>query len=119
MSKYFIFSYSFAAPFFSDSETSYVKADSPQQALEKYAKNYKHPAGLFSAACYASADAYHKKPNKPLAKWLCNHQIEIERLTKHLGAYSYRGIAPGKFEIDGKVHNVNKPRAGRVITKKD
>lgn len=112
--EYFICANSFAAPFFSDDSTDYVDAPSPKLALEKFASEYDHPAGLYAAVCYDSADAFHKG-REPLAKWLCNHEIEKTRLTKDLGSYSYRGDGPGRFEIDGVLHTVENPKAGRVI----
>jgi hypothetical protein len=112
--EYFILANSFAAPFVSDQSISYIEADTPADALTTFATKYAHPAGLFSAACYESADDYHKSLS-PLAMWLCNHEIERSRLTANLGCFSYLGHAPGKFEIDGKLHEVENPKAGRVI----
>jgi hypothetical protein len=114
MAKYFIKSVSFAAPFFSDEDTTFVHADTPQEALELYAARYKHPAGLYAAHCYESADAYHEH-KAPLAKWLCNHEIEKAALTASRGSYSYLGHAPGDFEIDGERHKIANPKQGRVI----
>lgn len=114
MAEYFIISRSFAAPFFSDESTGFVAAETPEAALEAYAASYPHPCGLYSAAAYASADAYHKNEN-PLRRWLCNHEIEKERITRELGAYSYLGHQPGDFEIDGVRHHVESPKQGRVV----
>jgi len=55
------------------------------------------------------------KREKPLAKWLCNHEIEKMRLTADKGAYSYFGHEPGHFDIDGKRHVVENPKEGRVV----
>ena len=115
MKEYFIISNSFAAPFFSDQGTHYVKGKSPESALKKLAKDYSHPCGLFAAAVYESADDYHKNKT-PLAKWICNQEAEKQRLTKDLGCYSYLGIGPGVFEIDGKRHTVSNPKEGRVYS---
>ncbi len=112
--EFFIVANSFAAPFFSDMTTDFQKATSPGKALEEFAKRYKHPAGLFAAGVYASAEDYHKG-EKPLAKWVCNHEIEKERLTKDKGSYSYFGHGPGDFEINGVRHHVDSPKSGRVI----
>ena len=38
-----------AAPFFSDTDSGFIEARNPMEALVKVVKNYKHPAGLFSA----------------------------------------------------------------------
>jgi len=114
MTEYFIRANSFAAPFFSDDSTEYVEAETPTVALEKFAKNYKHPAGLYAAVLYASADDYHKG-NKPLLKWLCNHEIEKMRLTKDLGSFTFLGKGPGKFEINNTLHVVPDPKSGQII----
>lgn len=112
--EYFILANSFAAPFFSDTSTSFESADTPEKALEQFAKNYKHPAGLFAAVCYESADAYHKdKP--PLAEWLSNHAIEKEKIMEKTGGISYLGHGPGDFEINGKRYHVENPKEGRVV----
>lgn len=69
MIEYFIRANSFAAPFFSDVSSDFETADTPKAALEAFAARYKHPCGLYAAACYASADAYHKG-DEALAMWL-------------------------------------------------
>ncbi len=61
MTEFFVWSNSFAAPFFSDSDTRFVQAESAAAALDKARAEYRHPAGLFAMNVYASADAYHKK----------------------------------------------------------
>lgn len=104
MKEYFIYAQSFAAPFFSDSSTDFVKAETPNEALEIFAKEYRHPTGLYSAGFFESSDDYHKGKS-PIARWLCNHEIEKQKLTGD-GSYSYRGNAPGDFEINGKRHIV-------------
>lgn len=38
-----------SAPFFSDTDDGFVKADDAMSALKDVVKNYKHPCGLFSA----------------------------------------------------------------------
>ena len=60
MAEYFVVANSFAAPLISDQSTEYVQGESPADALERFAAEYKHPAGLYAAALYESADAYHK-----------------------------------------------------------
>ncbi len=113
MREYFIVANSFAAPFFSDQSTDYVKAATPEDALKAFASDYKHPCGLYAAVVYESADAYHKNKSY-LSRWLCNHEIEKQRLTKNLGGYSCLGHEPGKFEINGELHTVKNPKQGRV-----
>ncbi len=113
MKEYFIMANSFAASFFSDQSDAYVKAPSPEKALEKFAENYKHPAGLYAAACYSSADA-ERKGKKPLARWMCNHEQEKQKLTTG-NCYSYLGNAPGDFEIDGKRVIVPNPKGGSIV----
>ena len=114
MTEFYIETNSFAAPFFSDSGHVYIVADTAKQALEIAALEYKHPAGLYSAAAYSSADAKNKG-EKPLAMWLCNHEAEKQRLTKDLGCFSYLGHGIGDFEINGVRHKVEKPRKGHVV----
>ncbi len=41
---------SFAAPFFSDSDSGFIEAENPDIALSKVIANYKHPMGLFGVA---------------------------------------------------------------------
>ena len=101
MTEYVIHANSFAAPFFSDTSTCFVEAESPKAALERFAAEYTHPCGLFSAVCHRSADAFHKG-EKPLAQWQSNHVKAQKKATEGLGGYTYQGHAPGDFEIDGK-----------------
>jgi hypothetical protein len=115
MTEYYIVAQSFAAPFFSDTSTHWIVAECAEHAINKLRDQYKHPAGLFAALCYLDANAQ-SKGEKPLAKWLCNHEAEKERLTKDLGSYSYRGEGPGKFQIDGEWHTVENPKGGRFVT---
>lgn len=111
--EFFIHAGSFAAPFVSDTSTSYVEAESPGAALEKFAAGYSHPAGLYAALCYASADAYHKGAD-PLATWLCNHEIAKREATAGKSTYSHMGHGPGDFEVDHQRVTVADPKAGRV-----
>lgn len=111
---YFVVTNSFAAPFCSDTGTGFVDADTPEQALYQAAATYTHPARLYAALAYTDANAYHRG-EKPLAKWLCNHEIEKERTTGGQPAYMYRSNGPGDFEIDNKRHVVADPLGGRVV----
>ena len=114
MTEYFIMTNSFAAPFFSDTNSCYREAETPEQALEQEAAEYSHPSGLFSAVAYSSADA-RNKGEKPLARWLCNHAQAEQEITKDLKGYSYLGHAPGKFEINGELHEVPDPKGGSIV----
>jgi hypothetical protein len=113
MPEFFVLTNSFAAPMFSDTDSQYVEAADPALALERAAATYGHPAGLYSAACYASADAYHKGA-PPLAEWLCNHEQEKQRRTAGQGSYSYFGHGPGDFEVNGEHVVVADPKGGSV-----
>jgi hypothetical protein len=69
LTEYFVITNSNAAPFFSDTDEKFIKAVSPEDALEKTRKTYSHPCGLFAAGVYQDANAYHKG-SKPLVTWL-------------------------------------------------
>lgn len=114
MSEFYIETNSFAAPFFSDAGHKYVTANTAADALKMAADTYTHPAGLYSAAAYSSADAKNKG-EKPLAQWLCNHEAEKQRLTADISGYSYFGHGVGDFEINGVRHKVKNPREGTVV----
>jgi hypothetical protein len=108
--EYFVFANSFAAPFVSDSSTDFVQADAPLDALKKFVADYKHPAGLYFAALFASSDDYHKG-RTPLAKWTCNHEIKLAEMRKK-GACAFLSEKPGLIQIDGKKIEVEKPKDG-------
>jgi len=109
--EYFVFANSFAAPFVSDSSESYVSGASAIEALERFVANYKHPARLYFAAIWRSADDYHK--SKPaLAKWTCNHELELQRLTKGQAVVAYRSGKPGNMEVNQELHTVKHPFDG-------
>jgi hypothetical protein len=113
MNEYFIIANSFAAPFVSDTSEGYETGNNAKEALRKYVEKYTHPAGLYSARCYASADDYHK--GKPfLAEYLSNHERALQKATKNKGSYSYMGNGAGDFEIDHKRIKVENPREGRI-----
>lgn len=67
--QYFIVAQSGAAPLVSDESTGFVWGRSAALALVDFAGTYTHPAGLYAAAVYLNADAYHKGA-KPLARWM-------------------------------------------------
>lgn len=114
MAEYFVVANSFAAPFVSDKWETFAKGETPEDALTAFATDCEHPAGLYSAALYADANAYHKN-EKPLARWLCNHEAEMQAITKDKGSYSYLGHGPGDFEIDGERYHVDDPKGGRLV----
>lgn len=114
MRNYYIESNSFAASFFSDNSFKYVQAQDSRTALEIYVKEYDHPAGLYSAAVWESADAKNLGA-RALFQWLSNHAIKLAELTDHLGAYTYLGHGPGDFEINNVRHTVDDPKGGRII----
>jgi hypothetical protein len=107
--EYFIFANSFAAPFFSDTSHDFQEAPTPKAALQIFAGRYSHPCGLYAAACYESAEAYHKG-TQPLARWLSNHAAKIE----HAKPTSILSEGPGKIKLDGKWTTVEDPKGGRV-----
>lgn len=114
MNEYFVVAKSFAAPFVSDTSESFTQGETPETALTAFAESYNHPAGLYAAALYADFNAYHKGDD-PLARWLCNHEIEKRRITKPLGSYSYLGHGPGDFEIDRVRYKVENPKGGALV----
>lgn len=108
MTEWFIVANSFAAPFCSDQSTGFVAATNPRAALLQFAAAYRHPAGLYAADCFASADGYHKGA-KPLARWLSNHAAAVAKAT------CVRSDEPGHLEIDGKRVIVSNPKDGTVL----
>lgn len=68
MPEFFIVANSNAAPFCSDQSTHYVEGPSPDAALVDFAADYSHPCGLYNAAAYYSADAFHKS-ERPASRW--------------------------------------------------
>jgi hypothetical protein len=115
MAEYFVVTNSFAAPFFSDTDTQFVEAESAEAALLKVAATYKHPAGLYAADAYGNANEFHHN-TEPMARWLCNHEIEKRSITASMNGYSYLGHAPGSFDINGQRHDIPNPKEGRIWT---
>lgn len=113
MAEYFIVANSFAAPFVSDKWEVFVSGESPEEALTTFAAGCGHPAGLYAAEIYADANSYHKS-DKPLARWLSNHEAALREATKDRAAYSYMGHGPGQFEVDGKPYHVDDPKGGSL-----
>jgi hypothetical protein len=98
----------------SDQSTKFVDAESPKDALEQFAESYSHPCGLYSAACYESADSYHKD-GPILAMWLSNAELERRKATEGKGCYTMKGNSPDSFEVDGEVFTVTNPKDGMVV----
>jgi len=115
---YFVVAVSFAAPFFSDTSKGFVQEEAnrmvPEDALRHYAANYTHPCGLYAAALYADANAYHRG-EQPLARWLSNHEQAKRTATEGKKGYSYFGHGPGDFEIDGERINIQHPKEGGLV----
>jgi hypothetical protein len=66
--EYFVVMNSNAAPICSDTSSRFVLARTPAEALATACMEYKHPAGLYSAAVYRDANA--KEKGEPiLAEW--------------------------------------------------
>ena len=107
MAEYFIVANSFAAPFLSDTSHEFETGPDARAALESFAKRYKHPCGLYAAAAYESAEAYHKG-GKILARWLSNHAREIEKRKPT----SICSEGPGLVKMDGKMVTITDPKAG-------
>lgn len=122
MKEYFVVANSFAAPFFSDEEEGYIKGKSPRDAMQKFVKKYSHPCGLYSAVLFTNADAFHKN-KKPLCKYLCNLELEKQRLTKNLKGFSFKHESISKdlsvIEIDYKKHSIRNPRGGKILVAKE
>ena len=114
MPEFLICANSFAAPFVSDSSEKFVVAETPEEALELFAESYTHPCGLFAAIAFRDANAK-VKGEPPLAKWLCNQELAKLKATTRMGSYSYLGIKPGVFEIDGERITVENPKKGHVV----
>jgi hypothetical protein len=90
MKEYFIVATSFAAPFFSDTSKEYHKGSDPEQVLNTFARLYSHPARLFAAYLYPSADAF-QKGKKATLTWLSKAAIaqmqgkEVKKKDKYEG----------------------------------
>lgn len=115
MPEFFITARSFAAPFVSDESESYVEAETPEEALARFAIDYSHPCGLYAAEAWPSADDYHKG-GKHLAQWLSNHERAKQKVTEGQSGYNYLGNGPGEFEINGAKVTVENPRDGSVMS---
>ena len=113
MPEYFIVTNSFAAPFFSDTDTFFEIAEGPNTALEQVVAHYKHPAGLYAAIAYQNSDAYHKG-EKPIARWLCNEARAIQDLTKDSEGYSLYKSELGVVKINGTTHTIENPLEGSL-----
>ena len=118
MSEYFVVGTTFAAPFVSERIEKFVKATSPEKALQSISEKLKDSCGLYAACAYSSADDFHKG-KKELAWWLCNHEIEKRKIEIETGASRYRDHGPGDFELDGKRYKVKNPLGGAIQVLED
>ena len=120
MEEYFIVANSFAAPFFSDRTEEYVKGKNPKDAMQSFVDSYRHPCGLYSAALYRNADAFHKG-QKPLCRWLCNFEIEKEKLTGGKSCTLRHDVdKKGHFlEVNHERHYILHPKKGSIILNRD
>jgi hypothetical protein len=60
MKEFFFVANSNAAPFFSDTTTGFVKAETAKEALKKAVGEYQHSCGLYALYIHANANDYHK-----------------------------------------------------------
>ena len=114
MPSFLIHSISFAAPLFGEEAMTEVEAKTAAEALEKFAKTFNNPEGLYSALCYTSAAAK-AAGIRPIARWVCNHEIAVSEQTRGQQEYAYYGYGPGDFSVNGKRYKVPDPKAGRVF----
>jgi len=117
MPEYFIVANSFAAPFFSDRSEEYIRGKNPENGMHHFMAQYEHPCGLYSANLYKNADAYHKG-EKPLCRYLCNLELEKQRLTKGKGSYSFLHSSRNDLqfiEIDHERHYIKNPKEGKIL----
>ncbi|HWJ71903.1 MAG TPA: hypothetical protein VNX29_01940 [Kaistia sp.] len=115
MTEYFIKGVTFAAPFFGEEIAAFIQAGTAEEALAAFVASARHPFGVYAADAFTDANASFKGET-PLARWLSNHASEKARLTAGLGSYSYLGHGPGRFEIDGVLHEVADPKGGRAVS---
>lgn len=108
---FFVITNSFAAPFFSDGGSGYISAESLNEAKSKVVSEYDHPAGLYAAAIYESADAYHKD-QEPLATYLSNYEFAKQKATAGLSGYSFTGRGMHGFEVNGQAYMVENWKGG-------
>lgn len=112
--KYFIDANSFGAPFFSDGLSKFVEGKDAEDAMNNFIKDYKHPAGLYSANLYEDANAFHEG-HEPLLKYRSNKQLRIEELTADKKS-GYSILTGTDFvEIDNIRYTVDNPKEGRII----
>ncbi len=106
--EFFIVAHTFAAPFVSETLHEHRHALSAADALEQFVASEPHPAGIYAANAYHSADDFHKS-GRPIARWMSNHAAACE------GARSVLSHAPGNVVIDGKRVTVDNPTEGSVV----
>lgn len=114
MTEYFVVAASFAAPFVSDMSYMHIFGETPKDAMLKFVEAYTHPRGLYSAQLYPSADDYHKE-KKPLARWVSNHELAMNKLREENPHCGLMAHAPGKFQVDDKLFEVDNPKGGELF----
>lgn len=81
-----------AAPFFSDSDSGFIDAESPLDALEKVVKKYDHPAGLYAATINECSEK-----NTMLARYL-----SAKAATSKLGGTGMHQWKNGRLFVNDK-----------------
>lgn len=114
MPEFFVTGSSFPAPFCGDPIESFVEAETPAEALQRFVDSCPHPFGVYSAEAFRSSDAQ-KKGERALARYCCNELLVKEEVTRGLGSYSLGRTPEGDLLINGKAHKVVNPKGGRVV----
>lgn len=111
MTEFFIQYTTFAAPFVSETGTTYVEAASPEAALIEYCEREGYPR-TYAAEAYKNADAMHKG-HKALARWLSNKAQVVEGVGTGHTLYSE---SPTHVEVDGSKVAIEDPYAGAIVS---
>lgn len=114
MATFYVETTSFANPKYSEKGGVEVEAEDAKAALLKVAAEYDPVVGLYAAQAYSSADARNNR-QRPLAVWICNHELKKSSLTRGINGHMYFGHGPGDFEINGVRHTVENPKEGQVF----
>ncbi len=114
MAEFFVMGSSFPAPFCGDNLESFVEADTPAEALQRFVDSCSHPCGVYSAAAFLSSDDQ-KKGGRALVRYCSNELLVREEATRGLGCYSTSRNSDGDLVVNGKVHKIVNPKGGRII----
>lgn len=82
-----------AAPFCSDSNSGFIEAESPMQALKEVVSKYTHPAGLYSASINEAT-----VENKMVARYLSSRAATS--YCAGVGSHETKG---GKLYVNGEL----------------